>query len=233
MYSARAWRSGYYATTRAPVTLQVQELFPERAMPRLIALTGPAGHGKDSVAAELEHTHGFARLSFAAPLKDAIAVLFCIPRADLEDRERKEAVIGRWNRSPRQLMQWLRAEVRDDFFLLRADAALEELMAAGRDVVVSDCRFDNEARHLTRLAAGALYQSGVWGVDASVRLGKRPAVLRGATALHATEAGLDPALLTATVDNNGPLAAVGPAVAAALAALAERGPPHQQQHTAP
>jgi hypothetical protein len=210
MFAARAWRLSNSAR-RAPVTLQAQQLFPERDMPRLVVLSGRAGHGKDAVAGLLEHGHGFSRLAFAAPLKDGLAALFGIPRAHFDDTELKERAVEPWGRSPRELMQWLgtdvlRAEVDDQFFLARMEISLDELMARGRDIVVSDCRFDNEARFLVGRAAARAYSFDVCRVDAGDRLGKRAAVLRGATAAHITEAGLDPALVTRVVDNNGTFA---------------------------
>lgn len=194
---------------RTPILLQTQQLFPDKDMPDLIALTGEAGHGKDSVANILEEHYGFSRLSFAAPMKDAVSILFDIPREDMEDRVKKEEVIEKWGRSSRQINQWLgtdvlRKNIRDDFFLVLMESRLEKLIAEGRNIVITDCRFDNEAIFTTAQAQSNAYNSGVWKIDASKRL-KSTKVLLGCTALHSSEAGIAPHLITETIDNNGSL----------------------------
>ncbi|CAK9041515.1 Putative deoxynucleotide monophosphate kinase (DNK) (dNMP kinase) [Durusdinium trenchii] len=73
----------------------------------LIGLTGPAGSGKDTIARHLCEKHGFVAVSFAGPLKDAAAILFGVDRERFDDRVGKEAMIGRLQKSPRELLQWL------------------------------------------------------------------------------------------------------------------------------
>lgn len=62
-------------------------------MTRIVALSGWIGSGKDTVADHLVRAHGYEKRSFAGALKDMVADKYGVPRADLDDRERKEAPI--------------------------------------------------------------------------------------------------------------------------------------------
>lgn len=62
-------------------------------MPLLIGLTGYAGSGKDTAADYLVHTHDFAKISFADPLREEVAHAWHIPPGEHElftDRTLKE-----------------------------------------------------------------------------------------------------------------------------------------------
>jgi hypothetical protein len=56
----------------------------------IFALSGWKGSGKDTVAGLLS---GFTRVAFADKLKDTVATMFKVPRADLDDPAKKEAPI--------------------------------------------------------------------------------------------------------------------------------------------
>lgn len=117
----------------------------------LIGLTGPAGAGKDTVAALLVRDWGFSQLSFAGPLKDALVVMLGIPRSALNDRATKEAPIDWIGKSPRQLMQtlgteWGRQLVHDDLWIRHAERRLANMRRYSDRVTITDVRFENEAR---------------------------------------------------------------------------------------
>jgi hypothetical protein len=59
----------------------------------IIALSAFKQSGKDTTADYLVQNHGFARVSFADPLKDKVAVQFSIPRADLDNPDKKESPV--------------------------------------------------------------------------------------------------------------------------------------------
>jgi hypothetical protein len=61
----------------------------------IIALSAFKQSGKDTVADYLVQTNGFTRVSFADPLKDKVAAQFSIPRADLDNPDKKESPILR------------------------------------------------------------------------------------------------------------------------------------------
>jgi len=116
----------------------------------LIGITGPARAGKSTVARYLTE-HGFIEVSFAAPIKRAIATAFDIDILDLERADFKEAVLPWLGKSPRFLLQtlgteWGRKMVAADLWLIIAARRIEKARAGGAvGVIVSDVRFDNEA----------------------------------------------------------------------------------------
>lgn len=119
---------------------------------RLIGLTGPAGCGKDTVAGHLVAKHGYIKLSFAEPIKDALCAMFGWAPDRLLDREWKETVLPLYGKSPRQLMQtlgteWGRNLIHPELWMLILQeriVALEQ-SCVFRGAVISDVRFENEA----------------------------------------------------------------------------------------
>ena len=117
---------------------------------RFIGLTGLPQAGKDSIAATLVRTRGFARMSFAGPLKDALIVMLGLNRGDLEDPAVKEQTVAWIGKSPRQLMQtlgteWGRELVHPDIWIRRAERLLANYRRISASVVITDVRFPNEA----------------------------------------------------------------------------------------
>ncbi|HXJ44350.1 MAG TPA: hypothetical protein VNH18_33995 [Bryobacteraceae bacterium] len=116
-------------------------------MKRIIGLTGLPRCGKDTVASELAW-FGYTRAAFADPLKDAAAILLDRPRTEVNgelgfDREK---VMPEWGFSMREFLQkfgteCLRRQIRDDFWIKRMEKTLQGL----EQVVITDCRFPNEA----------------------------------------------------------------------------------------
>lgn len=150
---------------------------------RIIGLTGPAGAGKDTVAAGLTCMHGFHRIAFADPIRRGLQVMLGLDAMSFE-HPHKEIVIGAIGKSPRQMMQtlgteWGRSLVHPELWLLIARTNIEQSLASGRRVVISDVRFDNEANmlrdmggqiwHITRnqpsRASAHISESGVTPTD--------------------------------------------------------------------
>jgi len=122
-------------------------------MALLLGLTGPPGAGKDATAAHLVGSHNFRRFAFADPIRQAALVLDPL----VKGRTRLSAVVADhgWDISKtqwpevRRLLQVLGTELgRDlhgpDVWVDKTFAAIRELLPAQR-VVISDCRFPNEA----------------------------------------------------------------------------------------
>lgn len=120
--------------------------------PRIVAITGYAGSGKSTVAAALQ-LNGYTLRKFAGPLKAMMRTLYkqagldqdaVQARIEGDMKEVPDALLN--GRTARQAMQWLgtawgRELFGDDFWVGMWAAGLE----AGRNYVVDDCRFENEA----------------------------------------------------------------------------------------
>ena len=122
-------------------------------MSLLIGLTGPPGAGKDVTAAYLCGSHDFQRFAFADQIRSAALVLDPL----VKGRTRLSAVVAShgWDTAKtewpevRRLLQVLGTELgRDlhgaDVWVDKTFAAIREL-APDQRVVISDCRFRNEA----------------------------------------------------------------------------------------
>lgn len=130
-----------------------------------IALMGRARSGKDTVAARLVDDFGYARVAFADPLKDMALELdpFVNAYAEWHDDLGETAVIDRlseivrdigWERAKeeypevRRILQHIGQGVRKhqpNFWLNIAVAQMGIYQRAGVPVVVTDCRYLNEA----------------------------------------------------------------------------------------
>lgn len=164
-------------------------------MIKLIAFTGLPRSGKDS-AADWLCMHGYVRLAFAHPLKDAAAILLGRPAHEcygLCDFDR-EAVMPEWGFSMRDFLQRFGTEaMRNNFgqdfwnkHMRNRIAALTMNGATHRAVVITDCRFENEAALVREFD----------GIVVEIR---RPGLVASA---HVSDAGVVPDVV---VDNDGTL----------------------------
>jgi len=117
----------------------------------VIALVGEAGSGKDSIADVLCEKFDFERHAFAEPLKKSCQEIFGFTDEQLHDRNKKEEVDEEWSRSPREMFQQvgtLLREIDEDVWLKIMQKKLKKAQEKNKDVVVTDCRYENEARFL-------------------------------------------------------------------------------------
>lgn len=121
-------------------------------LPNLIAITGKAGCGKDTLGAYLMKEHGYAKYNFAKPLYDAVNTMFGWHIAQWADREWKERVIPELGASPRRLLQtmgteWGRELINPDIWVYLAGQAWTHHCRVYDPpaLVITDLRFDNEA----------------------------------------------------------------------------------------
>lgn len=164
---------------------------------RLIGVNGVARSGKDTLAGFLENHHDYKRISFAAPIRAFISRLTGISVDDLTDGPLKEQPID-WlgGRSPREMMQtlgteWGRSMVNPDLWLLVAKNEIDKAKKEGyAGVVISDVRFDNEARFVRDLGGEVVRVT-------------RPGV--AAVNAHASEQGISDDLVDVEIDNSGTL----------------------------
>jgi len=162
----------------------------------LVGLCGAAGAGKNTVA---DFLSDFTQIAFADSLYECVSTITGLPVVKLKDREVKETVIPWLGKSPRQMLQsmgteWGRETIHPEIWIRIAmnRAWLEKV--AGRSVVITDVRFDNEA------AAVAAAGGEVWEV---ARPGWR--CLADDAAAHQSEAGISRHLIARTIDNSGSL----------------------------
>lgn len=135
----------------------------------LIAFSGLPRCGKDT-AADWLCMHGYARRKFAEPLKQAAAVLLNREfwEMDGDGGFDRDAVLPEWGFSTRDFLQRFGTEVMRDNF--GADFWLKHMSKriAGLDrVVITDCRFENEAalvRSLGGIVVG-IYRPGLAASD--------------------------------------------------------------------
>lgn len=112
----------------------------------LIAFTGLAGCGKTTAAELLVEHHGYARLSFADPLR-AMLVSMGVHPADLARKSTPLPILC--GKTPREALQtlgteWGRETIGGDIWV---NAIRERIIriGRGRPIVIDDCRFNNEA----------------------------------------------------------------------------------------
>lgn len=118
--------------------------------PTLIGITGRARAGKDTIASHLVERHGYTRMAFADPMRDMLAVL----GVDGDHMNAyKEEVIPHLGTSYRRLAQTLGTEWGRwlhgvDFWINVLDYRKRTLHPHAPRIVISDVRFDNEARYI-------------------------------------------------------------------------------------
>lgn len=128
-------------------------------MRKIIGFAGMIGSGKNTAADHLIKNYGYVGLSFAAAVKDCLAVIFHWDRAMLEgdtpeSRQWREKVDEYWAKklqiadfSPRKAMKHIATDLfRDNFNDNIWIYSLEKKIKTIEDnIVITDCRFSNEA----------------------------------------------------------------------------------------
>jgi hypothetical protein len=172
-------------------------------MTTIIALTGPAGCGKNLVG-EIMTTQMLRRdpnvklrsLSFASPIKEAVAAILGCRVEAFEDRSFKEGSLldsHNLDTSPRIMMQlmgdqYARQMIDDQIWIKIAEQRLDTAEDQGVDYMfITDCRYSNEQEWILDNGGVVIY------ID---RQDAAP------VAAHASEAGLSnpPCFI---IDNNG------------------------------
>jgi hypothetical protein len=153
----------------------------------ILALHGRARSGKDTVGRYLEERHGFTCISFADPIRAAMRAAFEL--TDWHFDAGKEIPLDGLGKSPRQLMQLFGTEFGRN--LIHPDCWLivsEHRCYGVENLVVTDCRFPNEAEW-ARARGGFVLE---------IVRPNAPAV-----AAHSSEDGLPKELVDVTVRNTG------------------------------
>lgn len=145
----------------------------------LVAIAGKARVGKDTVGKYLADNYNFEHFYFARPLKQMLEHGLGLREADFQTTEEKERVIPELGRSYRHCAQtigtdWGRNMVHPDLWVrvvkMRWDRMAAETGGTAR-LVLTDCRFDNEARWV-REAGGVVIHiqgAGQFGMSDSAK----------------------------------------------------------------
>ncbi|ATA54562.1 hypothetical protein CKY39_16110 [Variovorax boronicumulans] len=173
----------------------------------VIALTGYAAVGKDTVADLLVEHLGFRKLAFADTLRGEVANAFGVELSylvhpstknhpmsalamrrapvgflaaaalapGLAPRDGADRIAPEWldqPRSPRQIMQWWGTEYRrreHEHYWSRqlVKRALDYMHHGETRFVITDCRFDNEAKAVRDDLGGQIWQITRPGIDSS------------------------------------------------------------------
>jgi len=121
----------------------------------IIGIVGFIGSGKGTVGDIIWQEYGFKKDSFAKPLKDCVSIIFGWDRKMLEgdtdeSREKREQIDEYWTSvtgmeiTPRLALQLFGTECIRDVFSPNVWSASLIKRNEGEDVVVVDCRFQNE-----------------------------------------------------------------------------------------
>jgi len=136
----------------------------------IIGICGFQSSGKDTIAEYLISNYGFKKLSFASALKDILSIIFGWSRNKLEgitkeDREWREQVDPWWSKilempdlTPRFALQHFGTELfrnhwHPDIWVKVVEKQLENY----KNVVITDCRFENEINMLIRYGAKIIH----------------------------------------------------------------------------
>ena len=159
-------------------------------MPLVISLSGFKGSGKDTAALIMQSKMPFEGLSFAAPLKEALAAMFGWPRELLdgttpESRQWRETPDIYWSDqfghtvTPRFTLQHfgtdvVRQHMLDNFWIA---AVQKQIQNSHNNIIVTDARFPNEldmVRKLGGITVRIKRGAEPWWYHPSVRLNKLP-----------------------------------------------------------
>lgn len=134
----------------------------------IIGLSGIASSGKDSTANIIIKKYpNWVKVSFAKAMKDAASAMFGFPREllegdTLESREWREQKSEYWSEklgqevTPRNILQILgtglvRKHLHENFWVDRLELEIKQLTESGKNVIITDVRFPNEAEMIRSL----------------------------------------------------------------------------------
>lgn len=162
----------------------------------IVAFCGSIGAGKTTAATCLREAHGFVGESFAAPLKDLVRQITPDGRIDKVRDRKLLAYIG---------SDYYRDVVDTDYWVKAFAQRVEPLLAAGRNVVVDDCRFSNELDYIANWPGSVIAWLDVPEAKIDQRLQGRDGAIERGIPGHPSEAFSDPsdARITLRVPNGG------------------------------
>lgn len=134
---------------------------------KLFAFTGLAGCGK-TTSADILVQNGWVRVKFASTLKEMCRAMGMTEQMiEGDQKEKAHPMFG--GQTPRHIMQtlgteWGRKLIHPDLWVGITKAEIQRNLDAGYNVVVDDCRFDNEAKCIRALGGVIVGVSGRGGI---------------------------------------------------------------------
>ena len=164
----------------------------------IIGLSGAAGCGKSTAAQWLVNYEGFIELSFAKPLKAAVADIFGFTNDQLYHPVCKEQIDTYWHKSPREIMQIVgdgfRNLIDKDIWVTSLKRVIESPVYRGRDIVIADVRYPNECKFIRQIG----------GVCVCIKRAA-PSLLDSRLQKHPSETALDDMVFEHVLENDGNL----------------------------
>jgi hypothetical protein len=119
----------------------------------IYAFSFEAQVGKDTAADYLVEHHGFKKIAFAEPLKEAAKIIYGLTDEQVYGNL-KEVIDPFWDETPRQILQTagtnaLRTHHRQDIWVMATKRRL--VKEPNANWILSDCRFKNEAEMVKSL----------------------------------------------------------------------------------
>lgn len=149
-------------------------------LPKLIALSGHKGCGKDTIGMFLMNNHGYRPISFAYELKNMVSKMYNIPREWMDDRDKKDMPLTNFpviptDRFALSIQHMLIDEIKSGFWTPRALLILEGSIKRSvysnywvkkvvnqitndptNNYVITDMRYCNEADTLKLMVPSSL-----------------------------------------------------------------------------
>ena len=132
----------------------------------LIALFGPPGAGKDTVAKRLVEQHGFVRIAFADKVRE-LAYEVMSPNlqsvVDCEGWEYCKRELVTYREILERVGDGARKVLGDDVWINAVGAEIDYLLGSGKNVVITDLRKENESEFVCDYARLGV-KSTMWHV---------------------------------------------------------------------
>lgn len=163
---------------------------------KLIGLVGAAGSGKDTVA-DLLKEYNWEKFAFAKALKDMCIEYLGLSYDDAYTQEGKMKFNEFWGMTNREILQKVGTDAfrngfHHDTWVKIAELKIQKLLNEGKKVIVTDCRFDNEAELIEKLG----------GIVMKVERKNYENNLSSSEKTHASEKGVDNKYIARTILND-------------------------------